>query len=204
MSSEAEALAAGRPLPQDFKVGRGYFAGVEGSGFGCVEIETYVLPDAEPHKLRVRRPDTPPRGVPLDVNLAPLQSRILTDEQYAPELKRFFHDTIMPSKLVYRGSRDGFKGPDWASKCLMQGPTMMIVKCSGTGYIFGSYIATSWPNPPKGLPDDAEQWVCVADHTRTSFMFSLKNGFGRALRFKLAHPANAGGVRDGWGPIFGQ
>jgi hypothetical protein len=34
----------------------------------------------------------------------------------------------VPTKLLYRATRDGFRRADWDARCLGKGPTMTLVK----------------------------------------------------------------------------
>ena len=48
-------------------------------------------------------------------------------------------------KLLYRGSRDGFKAVDFHEKCNNKGETLVIIK-SNEDYIFGGYTEINWDN----------------------------------------------------------
>jgi hypothetical protein len=52
-------------------------------------------------------------------------------------------DAEVTLSLLYRGSRDGFRGVDFHAKCDDKGATVTIVK-STEGCIFGGYSDQSW------------------------------------------------------------
>jgi hypothetical protein len=51
-------------------------------------------------------------------------------------------------RLIYRGSRDGFKAAVFHSKCDKKGPTLIIIK-SEFGKIFGGFTDIEWNSPDK-------------------------------------------------------
>jgi hypothetical protein len=74
------------------------------------------------------------------------------------------------------------------------------VQVAGYGNIFGHYSAVAWPRPINGPNMTAE------DPSEKSFLFAVKNAFGRPARFKLSpEHARAGAVsmNDVSMPCFG-
>ena len=66
-------------------------------------------------------------------------------------------------ELIYRGTRDGFKGEAFHQNCDFQGGTLSIIK-SEMGKIFGGYTDIPWQSP--------ENYGCKEGHGN-SFIFSL-------------------------------
>jgi hypothetical protein len=67
-------------------------------------------------------------------------------------------------KLLYRGSRDGFRASDFHSRCDGHSPTVTVI-LSENGSIFGGYTPQAWHALDK----------FIADLSRKSFIFTLKN-----------------------------
>jgi hypothetical protein len=69
-------------------------------------------------------------------SVAHAHSNILEGDEHSELLIRFFGNVRMPSKLVYRASRDGFEAKHWREKCLESGPSLTLIKAK-SGNIFG-------------------------------------------------------------------
>ena len=65
-------------------------------------------------------------------------------------------------ELLYRGSRDGWKGSDFHEKCDDKGATITVIR-SSDGFIFGGFADKSWKS--------SGGW-CKSDK---AFLFSLKS-----------------------------
>ena len=94
------------------------------------------------------------------------------------QLLHFFVEADVPfgsPTLAYRGLRDGFKFSDFVRKCGGLSRTLTIVKAADNGFVFGAYTHCRWPAVNS----------VVADPTGKSFLFSLVNGSGSAVRFSL-------------------
>ena len=76
-------------------------------------------------------------------------------------------------KLLYRGSRDGFKAVNFHEKCNNKGETLVIIK-SNDDYIFGGYTEINWDNTTwngkVGEKNNARR-----DGNGNEFVFTLKN-----------------------------
>jgi len=46
-------------------------------------------------------------------------------------------------ELLYRASRDGWRGQDFHSRCDNKGATVTVIKCTG-GFVFGGYADRPW------------------------------------------------------------
>jgi hypothetical protein len=118
------------------------------------------------------------------------------------------NNIAIPTRLLYRASRDGFTSADWRARVPECGPTLTVVRVKGSNNVFGAYVATSFPMPSVGDEDEAEkdEEASYPDFTGSSFLFSLENKSSRPLRFKLADKfkSKALGSRRRGGPMFGS
>lgn len=95
-------------------------------------------------------------------------------------------------KLLYRGSRDGFKAKDFHSKCDELSATITVIK-STNGYVFGGYTAALWNDKSSSVGSDSN-----------AFIFSLVNQHSHPLRMRVSD-GNKAIYRDATkGPIFGD
>mmetsp|Transcript_32027 Transcript_32027/g.88488 ORF Transcript_32027/g.88488 Transcript_32027/m.88488 type:complete len:731 (+) Transcript_32027:106-2298(+) len=97
------------------------------------------------------------------------------------------------SELLYRASRDGWRGQDFHSRCDNQGSTVTVVRSTG-GFIFGGYLDQSW----RGCGG-------YALSTR-AFLFVLHCSVGLApTKLLLSGPNNSYAANFGpnYGPTFG-
>jgi hypothetical protein len=95
--------------------------------------------------------------------------------------------------LLLRGSIDGFSAEEFHKKCDNKGPTLVIMRISGTDHIVGGYNPTSWQSQSG--------WVT----TRDSFIFSL--GYGSNSQSQLSRilqPEKAIWNSATYGPCFGD
>jgi hypothetical protein len=67
------------------------------------------------------------------------------------------------------------------------------------GFICGAFTPLSWP-ADAGTRDDN-----VADPSGRTFLFSLVNAFGRAVKLRLKSTARSAALmlQHNWGPVFG-
>jgi hypothetical protein len=72
-------------------------------------------------------------------------------------------------KLIYSGTKDGFKTSTFHSKCDNQGPTITAIQASN-GYIFGGYSPAAWKSIGNYHPKDTK-----------SFLFSFLNANGTQM-----------------------
>ena len=98
-------------------------------------------------------------------------------------------------ELLYRASRDGWKGEDFHAKCDDKGATITVIRSTG-GFIFGGFADKSWKSSDK---------YCEPDK---AFLFSLKiasSEVGAAkFRIKQNECSNAMYHISTYGPIFGN
>ena len=82
-------------------------------------------------------------------------------------------ENIKNIKLLYRGSRDGFKAADFHNKCDNKGETLTIIK-SSDDFIFGGYTEINWEsivwNGKVGEKNNARR-----EGKGNEFVFTLRN-----------------------------
>ena len=97
-------------------------------------------------------------------------------------------------ELLYRGSRDGWKGEDCHAKCDKKGATITVI-CSSDGLIFGGFSYKPWTSSGR---------YCESDK---SFLFSLKSPSSEVgltkIRIKQNKCSFALVHRYSYGPTFG-
>lgn len=91
------------------------------------------------------------------------QSKILTTPEQLNLLKKWLKKEYLNLKLLYRGSRDGFTGSSFHSRCNSKSETITLVKTQNTNKIFGGYFDKAWTTK--------EGWVVSSK----VFLFSLTN-----------------------------
>jgi hypothetical protein len=96
--------------------------------------------------------------------------------------------------LLYRGSRDGFRGSDFHEKCDDQSNTVTVILTT-KGFIFGGFAPISW--------DSSDLYK--ADNSQQSFLFSVKNARNSDPRsFPLTNSSKAIYCGSSYGPRFGN
>jgi hypothetical protein len=96
--------------------------------------------------------------------------------------------------LLYRGSRDGFRGSNFHAKCDGHAPTVTVIE-STKGFIFGGFTPIAWDSSGSSK----------ADSSRESFLFTLKNPRGsEAHKFGMAGSESAIYCNASYGPRFGS
>jgi hypothetical protein len=97
-------------------------------------------------------------------------------------------------RLLYRGTRDGFGGANFHSKCDQQTNTVTLILTTA-GYIFGGFTPIAWDSST----------AFKADTTGKSFVFSLKNPRNTEPKiFPLANASRAIFGCPSYGPTFGN
>jgi hypothetical protein len=97
-------------------------------------------------------------------------------------------------KLLYRGSRDGFRPSDFHGKCENQSNTVTLIETT-KGFIFGGFTPISWDSTNKFKSDSSQK----------SFVFTLKNPNKISPRkFQLSNASQAICSNSNHGPIFGS
>eukprot|EP00808_Paulinella_micropora_P017442 g62659.t1 len=93
--------------------------------------------------------------------------------------------------LIYRGSRDGFTGHVFHSKCDGMGPTLTVIKPSHNNNIFGGYTEHTWSS--TGSYSSQPAWL-----------FSLRNARDDTAYKFLPSTASSHAYNNGsYGPTFG-
>ena len=60
-------------------------------------------------------------------------------------------NTYSGLRLLYRGSRDGFRAEAFHQRCdNKQAPTLTVIREAARGFVFGAYSDAVWSCPPKG------------------------------------------------------
>jgi hypothetical protein len=95
--------------------------------------------------------------------------------------------------LLYRGSRDGFSGSAFHTKCDGHSTTVTYIETT-KGFIFGGFTPVAWDSSNSDRADNSGQ----------SFLFSLKNPRGSVeQKFSLSDPTFAIRCISSYGPTFG-
>jgi hypothetical protein len=79
------------------------------------------------------------------LNVDSFKGQILKDEQQCSELIDLCQFSPNDKwSLLYRGTRDGFGGRDFHSKCDGHSNTLTILKAKGSDFIFGGFTTVCW------------------------------------------------------------
>jgi hypothetical protein len=117
-----------------------------------------------------------------------VESTILSS--FPPILKEFEGKTW---RLLYRGTRDGFRSSNFHTKCDGQSNTLTVILTT-QGYIFGGFSPIAWDSSSGYRPDK----------TRKSFLFSLKNPRNSEPKiFPISNSQSSICCSSSYGPIFG-
>jgi len=116
-------------------------------------------------------------------------SKILTTPEQLSLLKKWTNKDSLNLKLLYRGTKDGFTGQAFHSKCDGKNETITLVKAQGTNKIFGGYLDEAWQTQ--------EAWV----NSSKCFVFSLTSK--EKYTIKAGHEMYAAYGGSSYGPSFG-
>eukprot|EP00823_Brevimastigomonas_motovehiculus_P005835 TRINITY_DN445_c0_g1_i1.p1 TRINITY_DN445_c0_g1~~TRINITY_DN445_c0_g1_i1.p1 ORF type:complete len:562 (-),score=164.15 TRINITY_DN445_c0_g1_i1:132-1817(-) len=94
--------------------------------------------------------------------------------------------------LVYKGKKDGLTASSFHAKVDNAGPTMTIIKASGTNYIFGGFSEQSWGSSAGHRADPK------------AFLFSMVNRPNRPCRWTISNSSYAIYANSSYGPTFGS
>jgi BTB/POZ domain-containing protein KCTD9 len=109
-------------------------------------------------------------------NTNSLKSQILNGEQQCFELLKLCDFSPNDKwKLLYRGTRDGFKPRGFNSKCDGHSNTLTLLRAKHSKFIFGGFTMAKWESSPKG------KWKS----DRNAFIFSLTNKDSRPVKIKI-------------------
>ena len=95
-------------------------------------------------------------------------------------------------KLLYRGTRDGFKAIQFHAKCDGYSSTLTICQASESKYIFGGYTEAKWQSVDE----------CKMD--ANAFIFSLTNKDNKPCKMKTTCPEKSIKCSASYGPTFGS
>jgi hypothetical protein len=122
---------------------------------------------------------------------SPVGFESLIVKYYPTILNDFANKTC---KLLYRGSRDSFRGSNFHGKCDGQSYTLTLIETMN-GFIFGGFTPLAWDSTTNG---------CKSDSSQQSFVFTLKNAENiKPLKFKLSNVSYAIYSYSNYGPTFG-
>ena len=86
---------------------------------------------------------------------------------YSIMMQNWLGKPIDTSKLLWRGSRDGFTAKAFHKRCDNQGATLTVIE-STEGWIFGGYSPSAWQSPSS----------LELSNSEGSFLFTLKDPHG--------------------------
>jgi hypothetical protein len=162
--------------------------------FGTSLPFDYVTEDVW-HKLFVRIENKPDETIRIRRFLGSMTSVKLAESTILEHIPRILKDFVTKTwRLLYRGTRDGFGGANFHSKCDQQSNTVTII-LTNAGYIFGGFTPIAW--------DSSSGYK--ADNTGQSFVFSLKNPRNTEPKiFALSNASQAIYCGSSLGPAYGN
>ena len=122
-----------------------------------------------------------------------LNSKILTSQQCIDLMRTCEFPLGDKWTLLYRASKDGFRGIDFHSKCDGHANTLTIIKAYESSYIFGGYTSAAW-----------ESFIGQYKPDIDAFIFSLVNKDNMPAKLKVNDPNSAIFCRSSYGPEFGS
>ena len=122
---------------------------------------------------------------------SPFESKILLGRKSKDLVKLCEFKPSQKWSLLYRGTRDGFSAKSFHSKCDDKAPTLTIMKCKQTKFIFGGYTEAAWSSNEVSKSDS------------NAFLFSLTNKENRPCKMKTTRSDFAIGCSALFGPRFG-
>ena len=113
--------------------------------------------------------------------------------QTLEELLKYKELNSQKWSLLYRGSRDGFRTPDFHYHCDNKPNTLTIIK-STSGNIFGGFTSAQWKSSL------IRNW----EEDKSAFIFSLVNNEHKPLLFEhTSFNKNSLSLFTRYGPVFG-
>jgi hypothetical protein len=104
---------------------------------------------------------------------------------------------MAPLKLLWRGSRDGFRSEDFHRRCDGHANTLTLIS-DQNGNVFGGFTPIPWESPfwAKGRSDESGK----------SFLFTIKNPFNIPVTVfsQISGKSSAIRVSSSLGPCFGE
>jgi hypothetical protein len=106
----------------------------------------------------------------------PFKSQILTGNQPNELIRLCEFSPNDKWSLLYRGTRDGFDGRDFHSRCNGKSNTLTIIKPKESSNIFGGFTAVSW---------ESGRSPGIYKSDQNAFIFSLTNKDNRPVKMKI-------------------
>jgi len=125
-----------------------------------------------------------------------LKGQIINDEQQMSELIKLCEFSPNDKwKLLYRGTRDGFKQRVFHSKCDGHLNTLTIIKAKESKFIFGGFTTVSWESSTDS------KWKSDSN----AFIFSLTNKDNKPVKMKIDPNRHKYAIycHSKYGPSFG-
>jgi hypothetical protein len=121
-------------------------------------------------------------------------SEILTCKQSLDLVKLCEFSPKDKWRLLYRGTRDGFKANDFHAACDDQSLTLTIFKARGTSCVFGGFTSEAWQSGSGDFKADPN-----------AFLFSLVNKDNQPCKMSIAPNLAHNAIQwySGYGPTFG-
>jgi len=118
-------------------------------------------------------------------------SKLLKNEYKKDILRLLEEKGGVKFKLLYQGTRDGFRADDFHRFCDEKGPTMLFIQAGATNNLFGGYFEGSWNTSNRYS-------------TQKSFLFSLRSSKGEILKLTpRENDSNHVYCGRSYGPTFG-
>jgi hypothetical protein len=177
------------------------------SWFGMKAPPVLPPPKATPHppppQAQAPTPATAPPVLPPLPPPPRVDSLIVND--IPPLFDEFRHKKW---ELLWRGSRDGFRGRDFHRRCDGHANTLTLIVTAASrkdvgGFVFGGFTPLKWDSTSR---DSEWECKCKSDDSLRSFLFTLKNPRNiPARKFALEAEEKEKAIRcdSGWGPYFG-
>ena len=141
------------------------------------DLIRYYLTSSFPHLENRLLPSR--KGV-IDSNLiTSFEAATLVNFIHNKECQNYYRFAEIPFKfrLLLRGSQDGFSSAMFHLKCIDKGPTIVVIRVSGSRQIVGGF------NPIK--------WKLGTSNCANSFIFSFNNMSGKNIISRVVDYKNA-------------
>jgi hypothetical protein len=113
--------------------------------------------------------------------------------EHQMKLNEFYGKENQKWVLIYKATRDGFRGSDFHRCCDNKGATMTIIQSKDGGYLFGGYTSVSWKSAGNYVIDN-----------NGPFLFTLINPHRiPSTKYCIKNPEHSIYDYSTYGPIFG-
>jgi len=161
---------------------------VQGSGLltadELLSLFTY-LGASKDNKPKIKFPTKPREGGGLFVG-----STLLSIKQQQILNKFYSKEGRQRWDLIYKGKTHGMDGYTFHSRCDTAGPTLTVIRSSGTQYLFGGFTEQSWSG--SGYKGDMK-----------AFLFSIVNARNTPCKLVSTNTTYSISCQSGNGPCFG-